>query len=69
VDLLRLAIAVAQCAISRFGPTRFPDLGPTFREVPAEPSERMLPGNPMLRYVRGSPAADPVHTHQENLEL
>jgi hypothetical protein len=23
-------------AISRFGPTRFPDLGPTFPEFPAE---------------------------------
>jgi len=38
----------------------------------ADPSRQIVrvPGNPMLRYVRGSLAADPaVHTNQENLEL
>jgi hypothetical protein len=38
----------------------------------ADPSRQIVrvPGNPMLRYLRGSLAADPtVHTNQENLEL
>ena len=38
----------------------------------ADPSRQIvrMPGNPMLRYVRGSLAADPaVHTNQENLKL
>ena len=36
-----------------------------------DPSRQIVrvPGNPMLRYVCGSPAADLVHTNQENLEL
>ncbi|MHB8813754.1 MAG: hypothetical protein ACYDAE_10850, partial [Steroidobacteraceae bacterium] len=37
-----VALLRTHCAISRFGPTRFPDLGPTFPEFPAEPSERMF---------------------------
>lgn len=37
----------------------------------ADPSRQIVrvPGNPMLRYVRGSLAADPVHPNQENFEL
>lgn len=41
-DLASGPEGVPACTISRFGPTRFPDLGPTFPGFPAKSSERIF---------------------------
>jgi transposase len=71
---VRIAAAIAQ--MRHFEKVRVPYfkglLAQSRQQKPgaADPSRQIVrvPGNPMLRYVRGSPAADLVHTNQENLE-
>ncbi len=72
---VRIAAAIAQ--MRHFEKVRVPYfkglLAQSRHQKPgaADPSRQIVrvPGNPMLRYVRGSPAADLVHTNPENLEL
>ncbi len=72
---VRIAAAIAQ--MRHFEKIRVPYfkglLAQSRHQKPGatDPSRQIVrvPGNPMLRYVCGSPAADLVHTNQENLEL